>query len=75
MVCSNSNIWIEQADYLIENEKMDIMKDKMAGKRNKLMGRMEKCKKFMAKLDSELSVLVIKYPQYADEIRAILNEV
>lgn len=71
----NSNIWIEQADYLIENEKMDIMKDKMAGKRNKLMGRMEKCKKFMAKLDSELSVLVIKYPQYADEIRAILNEV
>lgn len=71
---SNVEQWVSQAEFFVEGNEMQQMKEKMTRKRSKLMERMEKCKKLMGKIDSELSVLVIKFPQYADEIKSIINE-
>ena len=58
----------------MEEENLVQIKEEMAAKRSKLMGRMEKCKKVMGRLDGDISVLIIKFPQYADEINKIMNE-
>ena len=66
---------MSQAEYIVEDKQLSNVKKEMTDKRTKLMVRMDKCKKVIGKLDSELSVLVIKFPQYADEIKRMLREV
>lgn len=70
----NTQLWVSQAEYFVEEENLVQIKEEMAAKRSKLMGRMEKCKKVMGRLDGDISVLIIKFPQYADEINKIMNE-
>lgn len=71
---ANPKMWVMQSDAIIEEERLAEVKNEMTNKRSKLMARMDKCKKLMGRLDSELSVLVIKFPQYADEIKKMLKE-
>lgn len=69
---NNPDVWVTNAEYLVEENQLSNVKAQMSKKREKLMIRMEKCKKVIDKLDNELSVLVIKFPQYADEIKKLL---
>lgn len=69
---NNPEVWVNNAEYLMESQHLLNIKEDMTEKRTKLMTKMEKCKKFIAKLEDELSVLIIKFPQYADEIKDLL---
>jgi len=71
---NNPRLWVSHAEYLVEEMQLMNVKDEMTQKRSKLMVRMDKCKKVIGRLDNEFSVLVIKFPQYAKEIKELLQE-
>lgn len=64
----DAEIWLEQTEYLADEKEMEFAKAELIRKREDVREEIERKKKDLQRIKDDISLLAIKYPEYAEEI-------